>query len=55
MELLAVAAHARRRGLGEALLDRAIDDMRLDVRGLVELGTDDDGFHEPARHLYERL
>lgn len=55
VEILAVAADARRRGLAESLMNRAMDDMRSDGRRFVELGTGGDKFHEPARQLYERL
>ncbi|MEL4504789.1 GNAT family N-acetyltransferase [Luteococcus sp. H138] len=55
VEILAVAVDARRRGLAESLMNRAMDDMRADGRRFVELGTGGDDFHAPARQLYERL
>lgn len=55
IEILAVAPTARRQGIAESLMTRAMDDMRADGRGFVELGTGGDDFHAPARRLYEQL
>lgn len=55
VEILAVSPTTRRSGVGQSLMEAAMDQMRADGRQFVELGTDGDWFHAPARALYERL
>jgi ribosomal protein S18 acetylase RimI-like enzyme len=55
IDVLAVRASARRHGLGRALCETAMDDMRRRGVEVVGLGTGGDPFHAPARALYESL
>ncbi|MFI9551969.1 GNAT family N-acetyltransferase [Nonomuraea endophytica] len=54
IDILAVTPGHRRLGLGRALLEHAMDQIR--ATGAVEMisiGTGGDDFHAPARALYE--
>ncbi len=53
--MLAVSAGHRREGTGTMLCEHAFADMRARGAEVVEIGTGGDGFHAPARALYERL
>jgi GNAT superfamily N-acetyltransferase len=55
VEILAVAHHRRRGGLGRALCEHAFDHMRGHGAIYVEIGTGGDRSHKPARALYESL
>lgn len=53
VEVIAVAPEARGRGVGRALLDRAVTDLRADGVPVIMLETGGDDGHAPARALYE--
>ncbi|TCO21242.1 acetyltransferase (GNAT) family protein [Kribbella steppae] len=53
--ILAVAADRRRDNVGTALCEHAFAAMRQQGAEVVEIGTGGDGFHAPARALYESL
>ncbi|HEY7048956.1 MAG TPA: GNAT family N-acetyltransferase [Jatrophihabitantaceae bacterium] len=55
IEMLAVREARRRSGIGRALCEHALTHMRAATVLVVEVGTGGDGFHEPARRLYESL
>ena len=55
LQLVAVDPEARRRGVGRALCQVAIDELRARDVVVVHVGTGGDPFHEPARRLYESL
>ncbi|MFC7344373.1 GNAT family N-acetyltransferase [Saccharopolyspora griseoalba] len=55
IDILAVAARHRRRGVGRALAEHAIEHMRTGDLQVVSVGTGGDPFHAPARALYEDL
>lgn len=55
IELLAVSAAQRRHHLGTALCEHAFAAMRDLGAEVVMIGTGGDGFHAPARGLYEAL
>jgi ribosomal protein S18 acetylase RimI-like enzyme len=53
--ILAVSAAYRRHGAGTALCEHAFGAMRELGAEVVTIGTGGDGFHAPARALYEAL
>lgn len=53
--MLAVDAGSRGQGIGTALMEHAMDELRREGYRFVELGTGGDSFHAPARGLYESL
>ena len=53
--VLAVREPARGQGLGRALCQHAMGDMREQDVEVVSLGTGGDWFHAPARALYTSL
>jgi ribosomal protein S18 acetylase RimI-like enzyme len=53
--ILAVSAEFRRHRVGTALCEHAFDAMRDLGAEVVMIGTGGDGFHAPARALYEAL
>lgn len=53
--LLAVDPEYRGRGIARTLCDQAMDQMRQSGARIVEVSTGGDGFHAPARALYEEL
>lgn len=53
--ILAVSARHRRHRVGTALCEHAFAQMRALGAEVVEIGTGGDGFHAPARALYEAL
>ena len=53
LEELYVVPRLRRRGIGRALLERAMDDARARGSARIDLGTSDDDL--AARALYERV
>jgi ribosomal protein S18 acetylase RimI-like enzyme len=53
--LLAVDAEHRGHGIARALCEQALDQMRQSGARIVEVSTGGDGFHAPARSLYEEL
>ena len=53
VEVLAVDPPARGRGVGRALLDRAVTDLRVAKVPVILLQTGGDDGHAPARALYE--
>lgn len=53
--LLAVDAEHRGRGIARVLCEQALDQMRRSGARIVEISTGGDGFHAPARALYEEL
>ncbi|MDQ0707577.1 ribosomal protein S18 acetylase RimI-like enzyme [Arthrobacter woluwensis] len=53
--LLAVDAEHRGRGIARDLCEQALDRMRRSGARIVEISTGGDGFHAPARALYEEL
>lgn len=53
--ILAVSAHHRRHGAGTALCEHAFAAMRELGAQVVTIGTGGDGFHAPARALYDAL
>jgi ribosomal protein S18 acetylase RimI-like enzyme len=55
IDILAVASSHRRHGLGKTLCEHAFADMKDRGVEVVEIGTGGDGFHAPARALYESL
>lgn len=55
IDIIAVDTAHRGAGIGTALMEHAMSQMRADGMGFVELGTGGDDFHAPARRLYESL
>jgi ribosomal protein S18 acetylase RimI-like enzyme len=55
IDILAVSHTSRGQGTGRALCEHAFADMRAQGVEVVEIGTGDDPFHQPARALYESL
>jgi len=55
LEMVAVAADARGRGVARALCEHVLDRMREHGIAVVHIGTGGDPFHGPARALYESL
>lgn len=59
LHLLAVAAHARARGIGRALVEHVLAELRAGgtrvVTAMLLDPAHDDGRHDPARRLYEAL
>ncbi|TWP34555.1 GNAT family N-acetyltransferase [Leekyejoonella antrihumi] len=55
IDIIAVDAGHRGAGIGTALMEHAMSQMRADGMRFVELGTGGDTFHAPARRLYEAL
>jgi ribosomal protein S18 acetylase RimI-like enzyme len=55
ISLLAVESAHRHTGVGSALMNAAMDELRAAGIGFVGLGTGGDDFHAPARRLYESL
>ena len=55
IDILAVGPRHRGRGIGRALAEHAVADMGDAGVAVVSVGTGGDGFHAPARALYERL
>jgi GNAT superfamily N-acetyltransferase len=55
VEILAVTRAERRSGIGAALCEHAIADMRDRDVEVVAVGTGGDAFHAPARALYSSL
>ncbi|MFC0626252.1 GNAT family N-acetyltransferase [Kribbella deserti] len=55
IDILAVASSHRRHGLGKILCGHAFADLKDRGVEVVEIGTGGDGFHAPARALYESL
>lgn len=55
IEILAVAASHRGRGIGTALCEHAFSDLRERGVEVVVIGTGGDDFHAPARGLYASL
>ncbi|MGY1670221.1 GNAT family N-acetyltransferase [Geodermatophilus sp. SYSU D00710] len=53
VEMLAVDPAAQRRGIGRALLDDGVEQLRRAGVRLVAIGTGGDPGHAPARHTYE--
>lgn len=53
--ILAVSAEHRRNGAGTALCEHAFGAMRELGAEVVTIGTGGDGFHAPARAVYETL
>lgn len=51
--VICVAPEARGRGIGRALLDRAVADLRAAAVPVIMLSTGGDDGHGPARALYE--
>jgi ribosomal protein S18 acetylase RimI-like enzyme len=55
IDILAVDTTSRGQGVGRALCEHAFADMKAQGVEVVEVGTGDDPFHQPARALYESL
>ena len=55
IDLLAVTADSRRRGVGRALVEHAIAHLKTGGAEVVSIGTGGDDFYAPARALYEEL
>lgn len=55
IDIIVVDTAHRGAGIGTALMEHAMSQMRADGMGFVELGTGGDDFHAPARQLYESL
>jgi ribosomal protein S18 acetylase RimI-like enzyme len=59
LHLLAVAPHARERGVGRALVEHVLAELRAGgtrtVTAMLLDPAHDDGRHDPARRLYEAL
>jgi ribosomal protein S18 acetylase RimI-like enzyme len=55
LEMVAVHADARRRGVGTAICRAALDRLRHRGVTVVHVGTGGDPFHASARRLYESL
>jgi ribosomal protein S18 acetylase RimI-like enzyme len=55
IRLVGVREPAREQGVGRALCEYALSDLRARGVEVVEVGTGGDGFHAPARALYESL
>lgn len=53
VQIIAVDPGARARGIGRALLDRAVADLRAAGAPVIMLQTGGDEGHAPARALYE--
>jgi len=54
IDMLAVAPEAQRQGIGQRLIDTALDYMRSEGVKRAELGAGGDPGHAAARHTYER-
>lgn len=54
IDMLAVAPEAQRRGIGQTLIETALDYMRSQGVTRAELGTGGDPAHAAARRAYER-
>lgn len=55
IDILAVSTAIRGHGVGRALCEHAFAAMKAEGVEVVEIGTGDDPFHQPARALYESL
>ena len=55
VEILAVSAAHRRRGLASALVRHAFDRMRAAGARIAVIGTGGDDFHAPARAFYDSI
>jgi ribosomal protein S18 acetylase RimI-like enzyme len=55
LQMVAVHPDVRRRGVGSAVCRSALDRLRHRGVTVVHIGTGGDGFHAPARRLYESL
>ena len=55
IEIVAVCLEHRGRRIGAALCEHALADMKARGARIVEIAAGGDGFHAPARMLYERL
>ena len=53
--IVAVPVERRGQGIGTALCEHALADMKERGARMVAIGTGGDAFHAPARALYERL
>ncbi|NKX55384.1 GNAT family N-acetyltransferase [Arthrobacter mobilis] len=55
IDIIAVSPSARRRGIGKALVEHAVAQLKDSGARVISIGTGGDDFHAAARALYEAL